>query len=466
MTTEFIDTAASTDRPHRPSPSSSSSSAVPPSDLALPATRLVPPPLGVRRVAKIISLSFVVLVILLAALPWQQNVSGAGELIAFAPQDRQQTIGAPIKGTVLRWFVPEGALVKAGDKLVEMADNDQNLVERLTTQRESAEAQRASYLEKVTNLQALVRNRQNGVTAGEDAAQAKVSQEEQKLRATRQKLEAAEAALETAQLNIDRQRALREEGLVSQRDLEVAILKTTESRTKRDAARADMVGAAESLAAARADLLKVRADNESKVEDTRAKLNAARAELAGVEAKLAEIDVKLARQAQRIVKSPMDGMLIRAIAMPGAQQLKQGDPLGQIVPAAGNRAAALIVDGNDAAIVTAGRKVRLQFEGWPAVQFAGWPSVAVGTFGGRVAFIDSASDQQGNFRVVVLPDPDDQPWPKQRFLRLGARTKGWILLDEVRLGYELWRRFNGFPPAIDMPKESKSTVPVKMKSAK
>jgi hypothetical protein len=34
------------------------------------------------------------------------------------------------------------------------------------------------------------------------------------------------------------------------------------------------------------------------------------------------------------------------------------------------------------------------------------------------------------------------------YLRQGVRANGWILLDEVRLGYELWRQFNGFPPVL------------------
>ena len=438
-----------------------------PSETGLPATRLVRPPLGARRVARWLTVTFLVLLVAVGLLPWQQNVSGTGDLIAFAPQDRQQTLGAPIEGVVLRWFVPEGATLKAGDPVVEMVDNDASFVDRLQTQRNSAEEQRKSYYDKVSSFEALLNNRREGLQAARNAAGAKISQADQKLRAARRKLEAAEAKEETARLNFERQKALRTEGLVSQRELEVAILKATESRTARDAAQADMVGAAEALAASRADLNKSLADENSKIEDTRAKLNAARAELAGVEAKLADIDVKLAHQAQRVVLAPMDGVLLSALALPGAQQVKKGDPLGMIVPAVANRAAALVVDGNDAAIVTPGRKVRLQFEGWPAVQFAGWPAVAVGTFGGKVAFVDSASDGKGNFRVVVMPDPDDQPWPEQRFLRLGARTKGWILLDEVRLGYELWRRFNGFPPATQAPTKDKGAGNVvKRKSAK
>jgi len=31
-------------------------------------------------------------------------------------------------------------------------------------------------------------------------------------------------------------------------------------------------------------------------------------------------------------------------------------------------------------------------------------------------------------------------------IRLGANARGWILLDTVSLGFELWRLLNNFPP--------------------
>nr|MCH9680528.1 transporter [Deltaproteobacteria bacterium] len=91
-----------------------------------------------------------------------------------------------------------------------------------------------------------------------------------------------------------------------------------------------------------------------------------------------------------------------------------------------------------------------QFEGWPAVQFVGWPSVAVGTFGGTVAFVDATDNGAGRFRVVVVPD-GEEPWPAARYLRQGVRANGWVLLNQVSIGYELWRQFNGFPPAVTPP---------------
>ena len=127
--------------------------------------------------------------------------------------------------------------------------------------------------------------------------------------------------------------------------------------------------------------------------------------------------------------------------------VKEGDVLAVIVPDTQDRAVELWIDGNDVPLVTPGRAVRLQFEGWPAVQFAGWPAVAVGTFGGTIAFVDAADDGKGRFRVLVVPD-GKEPWPAMRFLRQGSRANGWILLDRVRLGYEVWRQFNGFPPVL------------------
>jgi len=31
-----------------------------------------------------------------------------------------------------------------------------------------------------------------------------------------------------------------------------------------------------------------------------------------------------------------------------------------------------------------------------------------------------------------------------------VRANGWVLLNIVPIGYELWRQFNGFPPVVAM----------------
>ena len=133
--------------------------------------------------------------------------------------------------------------------------------------------------------------------------------------------------------------------------------------------------------------------------------------------------------------------------------VKAGQVLAVIVPETANRAVELYVSGNDAPLLSVGRRVRLQFEGWPAVQFAGWPSVAVGTFGGVIQVIDPGAGADGKVRVIIFPDEGEE-WPDGRYLRQGVRVIGWVLLDSVSLGWELWRQFNGFQPSIQKSPDS------------
>ena len=146
--------------------------------------------------------------------------------------------------------------------------------------------------------------------------------------------------------------------------------------------------------------------------------------------------------------------------------MKAGAPLAILVPDIGrqtNRTVELFMDGNDLPMVTEFIKqqqarspggvarvpVRLQFEGWPAVQIIGWPTLAVGTFGGLVRLVDATDDGKGRFRLLIEPDPEEElynPWPPEFSLRQGVRAHGWVLLNRVSLGWEMWRQLNAFPP--------------------
>jgi pyruvate/2-oxoglutarate dehydrogenase complex dihydrolipoamide acyltransferase (E2) component len=148
------------------------------------------------------------------------------------------------------------------------------------------------------------------------------------------------------------------------------------------------------------------------------------------------------------IRAPRNGTILRLVAQPGGELLKAGDPIAIFIPETQDLVVELWMNGNDIPLIHAGDKVRLQFEGWPAIQFAGWPSVAIGTFGGRVMLVDATDNGEGKFRILVEPDDEDEPWPSNRYLRQGVRTNGWVLLNQVSLGFELWRQFNGFPPTV------------------
>jgi hypothetical protein len=138
-------------------------------------------------------------------------------------------------------------------------------------------------------------------------------------------------------------------------------------------------------------------------------------------------------------------MILDIAAADNATLVKEGDVLATLAPTQIRRAVEIFVTGLDAALIMPGRPARVVFEGWPAVQFSGWPAVAVGTFAGVVQAIDPVVSPDGRFGIIIVEKPDE-PWPSNQFLRPGGKARGWVLLGEVRLGFELWRRLNSFPP--------------------
>lgn len=314
--------------------------------------RLVPPA-PTRGFARLILLTLALLALVLTVTPWIQTAGGAGTVIALSPTNRVQSVTALVSGRVKQWHVQEGDVVRKGDPLVELTDNDPQYTERLQAELEAARA---------------------------------------RLKATR-------IAGEIALLDVDRRRRLFDKGLAAQRDVEAATIRWRELKASEASASAEVIKA----------------------------------------------ETAVSRQLTQRVVAPRDGTILKIFGGDTSTYVKEGEVLVSFAPDPGRRAVELFVNGLDAVLVAPGREVRLSFEGWPAVQFSGWPSVAVGTFPGVVQFVDPAVSVNGRFRIVVVEKPGE-PWPDERFLRLGGRAQGWVLLNEVRLGFEIWRQLNYFPP--------------------
>jgi membrane fusion protein, adhesin transport system len=428
----------------------------------LSVNRMVPPPADPRRLTIAILLFVLLLPLVLALLPWVQTISGTGQVVAFGPVERQQTIESPVKGRVHKWFVSEGSRVKAGDPLVEVLDNDPELSRRLTQQAEALSGKVDALTRNEEALSGQIAALRGAKEASRQAALAKIRQAEQKLTAAEQKQAAAEQAAEVARVQLERIESLREEGISSARDLDLARLSARKADAEFRSAAADREAATQAIFEARSSLENKLAEIDAKIAETEAKRQKVQSDREDARSKLLNTQTKVARQVDRIIGAPRDGTVFKLFLADGQGQVKVGSKLAVLVPDTAQRSVELFIDGNDAAWVEPGRKVRIQFEGWPAVQFGGWPGAAMGTFGGVVAFVDATDDGQGNFRVMVRPDEDDAPWPRETELRQGVRAKGWILLDTVALGYEAWRQLNGFPPETA---RSKAPIP-KVKALK
>ncbi|MEM9365687.1 MAG: HlyD family efflux transporter periplasmic adaptor subunit [Planctomycetota bacterium] len=448
-------------------------------ELAMPALQLARSSRMARRIGQLVFVALIAGTILVVFAPWQQSVRGLGNVVAFAPESRQQELQAPIKGRIQRLGegIIENARVKEGTIIAEISDIDPMFLDRLEGQLEAVEGQvdaaKSSVEASRTAFEAsetVVESQQNQVTAYTEVKEevvagaiAAIASAKDKLRAEEQQLEEQKAALVQIELDYTRQKGLHEKKIISdlkfqemerkKKETEAKVRKSEayvsaagntvlekerERNAKEQKAQADIEYATVLLRKARADVGKAKSD-----------LAKATSEYNKANKELLDTQSKLAQQQQQSVTAPFDGILTSITPNLGSQMLKPGDPIATIVPDTDDRAVQVWLDGNDAPLVEPGRHVRLQFEGWPAVQFAGWPSVAVGTFGGTVVSRDPVDDGKGKFRILVRPDENDHEWPKGRFLSQGVRVNAWVLLERVPLWFEIWRNMNGFPQSID-----------------
>jgi len=468
------------------------------SEAIMPSLQLARSSRAARVIAKVVLFFLVVAILLAAFAPWQQSVKGSGSVVAFLPDERQQPVEAPIKGRIVRWGdgIFENAHVEQGQLIVEIQDIDPDLLGRLEEQKTALEETLAAAREQLAAdqrriiavnenlapLQAQLASYEGIKDQVELGANAAVDAAKNKVEAERQALVGAQAVEFEARADFERQSELYDLEIASQAKFQAAQRKSKEASAK-------VLTAREYVEQASNDLIAKERDRDAKirkaqisidytkglltkqsVELEKAKGDAAKASGAVNKAlkELSEMENKLARQQSQRVEAPIDGFLTQITPNMGTQILKEGDSLCVIVPDSKDRSVQIWLDGNDAPLVEPGRHVRLQFEGWPAVQFAGWPSVAVGTFGGEVISVDATDNGKGKFRVFVRPDPTDEPWPDQRYLRQGVRTNGWVLLKQVPLWFEIWRTMNGFPPVIsdDAPEKTDKGDKKKVKPPK
>ncbi|MCF7970239.1 MAG: HlyD family secretion protein [Methylococcaceae bacterium] len=391
---------------------------------------------------------FILLPIFSLFLPWQQNINGNGYISAFAPAGRQQTIQSPVSGRIEQWHVKEGTKVKKGDLLLEVGDIDPQLPARLQLQREAVQAKLAAKQQEFEAYQIQIERLETVRDMKVATAQYKRDMAGQKMRSAAESLAAAKASYATADQQQQRLQRLLNDGLVSQRDFELAERDAIISKRSLNSAQANLQSAQAEQGSAAADIHQFRADAQAKIDSANAVLNKIRSELEDIRNSLIKNDLSIARQSAQKINAPQDGTVLRLLKNPQGDIIKQGDALLVLVPDSSYRAVEVWVSGNDAPLILPGHHVRLMFEGWPAVQFVGWPEVAVGTFGGTVAFVDASDNGKGKFRVLIVPDESDHLWPSARFLRQGGKVKAWILLEEVSIGFEIWRQLNGFPPML------------------
>lgn len=408
--------------------------------------QLAKTPTSVDKAIKYIAIFFFVFPFLTLFLPWQQNVTALGKVTAYSPAERTQTIDAPVGGVITKWHVQEGTKVKKGDVLIEISDIDAQFKDRLEFQRDNLKDKLLAKEQELKTYQIQQQNLLNSQDARIASSQFKLDVANQKILAASEAISASEATLDAATQQINRLQRLLQDGLVSKRDVEVAERDQIIATRNLNSARAQYQSAKAEAQSAKVEIEQIKADTQATLESNNAVINKIKGELADSQNSLASSEVSLSRQSMQRIVAPRDGTIYRLPVNSQSQVISQGQPLLVILPDTEERSVELWVDGRDAPLIVKGSEVRLEFEGWPAIQVAGWSNIGFGTFPGKVAFVDPTDNGSGNFRVMIVPS--DSEWPSARFLKQGISAKGWILLDRVTIGYEIWRILNGFPPRI------------------
>ncbi len=409
----------------------------------LESAKLLVTPASHRLFFRIVVATLIVAVLAMF-LPWQQFVEGTGEVTAFAPSDRPQVVPTTIGGRIVEWYVQEGQVVKAGQPILRIAEVkddylDPRTIDRYNEQLTGKSSAVSSKREKARQLGTQIALLQQNLTLSEQKARTKVAQYDADVRAS-------VIDSSTGLIQLQRQQTLFDQELTRLTDLENARVRYQNTIAKLQEKR-------QALQAAQIELNSVAIDYGEKIAKARSDQAATLAEVGEGSADVAKLRQNVEnleiRNGFYVIRAPQTGRVVRAARAGIGEQLKEGETVVTIMPADAQQAVALLVKPMDVPLLSVGRNVRLQFDGWPALQFAGWPSVSVGTFGGTVAVIDRVPGPTGDFRVLVTPDTTDERWPRQ--LRLGSGVLGWAMLDEVRVGFEIWRRLNGFPPSLRTP---------------
>ena len=403
--------------------------------------------LGAADSGRVVSRWLIGILLVLVAimfLPWQQNVQGNGNVTALSPADRPQQLQSRIDGRIEAWFVSEGQFVKKGDSIVRISEIKEEYLNPnvlpLTQQQQSAK-------------QSAIEEKLNKAAALSQLIERLEQQRDFKLQQTANKVLQYQAEVRQATLEDSvardqlrrRERLFRDSlGLVSVNDLQTFQIRVQSAAAK-------LVEKQQMLAITQTDLQSIPAEYGEKIAKSRSDRAATLAEVSEGRSDVAKLKDKVGsltlRNSFYVIEAPQDGYVVRATRAGQGEIVKAGEPIVSIQPARPRKAVELYVKPMDVALLKPGRHVRVFFDGWPALQISGWPQVAVGTFGAQVAVIDQFPSSDGRFRVLLVPDTThDEDWPAQ--LRLGTGVEGWAMLDNVTVGWELWRQLNGFPLSI------------------
>jgi multidrug resistance efflux pump len=402
---------------------------------------------------KNIFLGLFILLLIILFVPWTQNINTSGVVTTQYQEQRPQQINSIIPGKIIKWWVKEGDFVQKGDTIVELADTkddylDPRLIERTNDQLIAKKQKVDFYDTKISNINGQLIAIEAGFKLKEASIRNKIQQLERKILIDSAELAAAKIDLEVGTNQFNRAGKMLNDGIISLVDYERRTQSFNKAKAGFQEKQQKFLNTKQDVLIARIELNTLKQDVNDKLFKLKGEIASSNTEKSTVIAEVAKNENELSnyriRGSQKWLLAPQTGQIIKAKKAGINEIVKEGEMIVEIVPNVFLYAVELFVKPMDLALLNKGQDVRLQFDGYPAIVFTGWPNSSYGTFAGKISAIETNRNESGKFRVLIVPDQTEKKWPTN--LKIGTGVKGFALLNDVPIWYELWRQLNGFPP--------------------
>ena len=385
--------------------------------------------------------------------PWTQNISGSGSVTTLRPDQRPQAIQSVIGGRIEKWYVKEGDFVKKGDTILFISEVkeeyfDPNLVGNIKNQVDAKKSALNSYDGKIASLSAQIKAINSEGTLKIRQALNKIRQSELKIKSDSMDFEATKTQVKIALIQFNRSIQLNKEGLKAMTDVEEKRLKLQETEAKLVTIENKLLITKNELINAKLEISRIESEYAEMISKTNSDQFTAVSNQFETKAQVSKLENQFQnysiRNGHYYIKAEQNGYVNRALQAGLGEVIKEGTPIVSIMPDNFEIAVASFVNPVDLPLLSKGDPVRIWFDGWPTIIFSGWPGMSYGTFGGRIVAIENFISDNGKYRILIAPDPDEPAWPKQ--VSVGSGTQSIALLETVPIWFELWRTLNGFPP--------------------
>jgi membrane fusion protein, adhesin transport system len=336
---------------------------------------------------------FFAFVLIMLFIPWTQNIVGRGNVTTMQLDQRPQTIHSIIGGRIEKWYVREGDYVSKGDTILfisEIKDDylDPDLLMRTEQQLKAKEMSVESYKEKINALD--IQLEALNETAILKLQQTKNRFEQARLKVVADSIdfEAAKLNFSIAEMQFNRMLDLHKEGLKSLTDLENRKMAMQKAQAGMISQESRFLSSLNALINARVELTTVQAEYRNSIAKTESDRFSTLSGLFDAEAMVMKLKNQFTNYTVRAgmyyITAPQDGYVTKAIQSGIGETIKEGEQLLSIMPARYDLAVEMFVRPIDLPLIKINHRVRIQFDGWPAIVFSGWPNTSFGTFGGRI----------------------------------------------------------------------------------